>query len=54
MEKRLAVRNLSDLDPHPLVYALFASHPTAPERIALARTWSRLSAGSDAAPESGS
>jgi STE24 endopeptidase len=54
MEKRLAVRNLSDLDPHPLVYALFASHPTAPERIALARTWSRPSAGSNAGPESGS
>ncbi len=36
-ERRLAVRNLSDLDPNPLVYGLFATHPTAPERIALAR-----------------
>ena len=40
-EKRLAVNNLSDLDPHPLVYAWFFSHPSAPERIALARTWDR-------------
>ena len=40
-EKRLATTNLSDLDPHPLVYALFFTHPTAPERIALARTWAR-------------
>jgi Zn-dependent protease with chaperone function len=39
MQRQLAVRNLSDLDPHPLVYGLFASHPTAPERIALARRW---------------
>jgi len=38
-EKRLARTNLSDLDPHPLVYALFFTHPTAPERIALARAW---------------
>ena len=38
-EKRLAETNLSDLDPHPLVYALFFTHPTAPERIALARAW---------------
>ncbi len=39
--RRLALTNLSDLNPHPLVYGLFATHPTAPERIALARTWSR-------------
>jgi len=42
MQRRLAVTNLSDLDPHPLVYGLFASHPSAPERIALARTWANL------------
>jgi STE24 endopeptidase len=41
-EKRLAVVNLSDLDPHPLVYAFFFTHPAAPERIALAREWDRL------------
>lgn len=42
MQRALAVQGLSDLDPHPLVYAVFASHPTSPERIALARTWARL------------
>jgi len=42
MQRRLAVANLSDLDPLPLVYGLFASHPTAPERIALARDWEKL------------
>ncbi len=40
-ERRLAVRNLSDLDPSPVVYGLFATHPSSPERIALARTWAR-------------
>jgi len=42
MQRRLAVANLSDLDPAPLIYGLFASHPTAPERIALARDWEKL------------
>lgn len=41
-ERRLSLRNLSDLAPGPLVYGLFATHPTGPERIALARTWARL------------
>ena len=40
-EKRLAVTNLADLDPHPLLYAFFFTHPTTPERIALARAWER-------------
>lgn len=39
VQRRLAVTNLSDLDPHPLAYALFASHPSTTERIALARRW---------------
>jgi STE24 endopeptidase len=39
LQRRLAVRNLSDLDPSPVVYGLFATHPTAPERIAIARRW---------------
>lgn len=38
-EQTLAVTNLADLDPHPLLYAWFFSHPTSPERIALARAW---------------
>jgi len=39
MQRRLATVNLSDLDPSPLVFGMFASHPTAPQRIALARNW---------------
>ena len=39
MQRRLAVRNLSDLDPSPLVFGMFASHPTSPQRIAIARAW---------------
>lgn len=41
-EKRLALTNLSDLDPNPVVYAFFSTHPTSPQRIALAREWARL------------
>ena len=42
MQKRLSVTNLSDLDPSPVVFGLFATHPTGPQRIALARTWGEL------------
>ncbi|HWH31209.1 MAG TPA: M48 family metalloprotease [Egibacteraceae bacterium] len=41
-QKRLALSNLSDLDPHPLAYAFFASHPSVTERLSLAREWERL------------
>ena len=41
-EQRLSTANLSDLDPNPVVYALFFTHPSGPERIALAREWERL------------
>jgi STE24 endopeptidase len=43
MHRRLALANLSDLDPPPLLYTLLFTHPTPPERIAAARTerWSR-------------
>jgi STE24 endopeptidase len=40
--RRLALTNLSDLDPHPLAYAFFATHPSVTERLALAREWERL------------
>ena len=40
-ERRLAVTNLSDLRPNRVLYLMFASHPSAPERIALARAWAR-------------
>ena len=41
-QRRLAVTNLSDLDPHPLAYVFFATHPGVTERLALAREWERL------------
>jgi STE24 endopeptidase len=39
MQRSLAVSALSDLDPNWLIYTMFASHDTAPQRIALSRTW---------------
>lgn len=42
VEQRLATANLSDLTPAAWAYVLFYTHPTAPERIALAREWQRL------------
>ncbi|RCG28398.1 M48 family peptidase [Sphaerisporangium album] len=41
MQRRLAVTNLSDLSPDAFEYFLYASHPTPPQRIALARSWAR-------------
>jgi STE24 endopeptidase len=41
-EKKLATTNLSDLSPNWLVYNLFYTHPSDPERLALAREWERL------------
>jgi STE24 endopeptidase len=41
MQRALSVRNISDLRPHPVEYVLWASHPTGPERIAMARAWAR-------------
>ena len=41
MQQRLSTTNLSDLDPSPLVFGMFATHPTGPQRIALARNWAR-------------
>ena len=39
LQESLAVRNLSDLDPSWFAYAMFATHPTAGQRIAMARQW---------------
>jgi STE24 endopeptidase len=39
VEKRLDRTNLSDLDPNPFVYGMFFTHPSGPERIAMARAW---------------
>jgi STE24 endopeptidase len=41
MQRRLAVTNLSDLQPAWWQTALFATHPSAPWRIAMARAWAR-------------
>ena len=49
-ERTLQVRNLGDLDPNPVVYGLFASHPSGPERIAIARTWARQEGVPDPPP----
>ena len=35
----LAVENLGDLSPPKTIYLFFASHPTAPERLAAGRAW---------------
>ncbi|WP_245674888.1 M48 family metallopeptidase [Herbidospora cretacea] len=39
MQRNLALRNISDLSPSPLEYVLYSSHPTGPQRIAMARSW---------------
>ena len=41
MQRQLALTNIGDLDPPPILFGLFASHPTTPQRIAMARTWAR-------------
>jgi STE24 endopeptidase len=41
MQRALSVQNLSDLRPNPIEYDLWATHPTGPERIAMARAWAR-------------
>lgn len=42
MQRRLAVTNISDLSPDAMEYLLYASHPSSPERIAMARAWAKL------------
>ncbi|MEV0229075.1 M48 family metallopeptidase [Nonomuraea sp. NPDC050786] len=42
MQKRLAVTNVSDLSPDAVEYVLYASHPSTPERIAMARAWAKV------------
>jgi STE24 endopeptidase len=39
MQHDLAVQNIAGLDPAPWRFAMFASHPTPPQRIEIARTW---------------
>lgn len=42
MQRDLSVRNLSDPSPDAFDYVMYATHPTGPQRIAMARDWSRL------------
>ncbi|MEV4005357.1 M48 family metallopeptidase [Actinomadura sp. NPDC049753] len=42
MQHALSVRNISDLDPDTAEYLLWLTHPSAPDRIAMARDWARL------------
>jgi STE24 endopeptidase len=42
MQKRLATANISDLSPDAFEYFLYASHPSTPQRIAMARSWALL------------
>jgi Zn-dependent protease with chaperone function len=42
MQRELAVRNVGDLEPNPVEYVLWFTHPSAPQRIAMARHWARL------------
>lgn len=42
LQRALALSSYRDPDPPPLLHVWFASHPTTPERIALARTWEQL------------
>jgi STE24 endopeptidase len=42
MQRSLALAAKADLDPPAILFGMFASHPTPPQRIAVARTWARL------------
>ena len=42
MQRSLSVRNLSDPEPNPFDYVMYATHPTGPQRIAMSRDWARL------------
>lgn len=42
MQHRLAVTAKADVTPNPFLAWWFGTHPTAPQRIAAARTWARL------------
>jgi STE24 endopeptidase len=54
MQRSLSVRNLSDLRPGPLEYVLWGTHPTGPERIAMARIWARVHNRPEPSPLAGS
>ena len=45
LERRLAVRNVSDPDPPPVLHLMFGTHPTTLERIGYGVTWARRNNG---------
>ena len=45
LERRLAVRNVSDPDPPRALHLLFGTHPTTLERIGYGVTWARRNNG---------
>ncbi|WP_460351816.1 M48 family metallopeptidase [Actinoallomurus acanthiterrae] len=42
MQRSLSVSDLDDLSPNPFAYALWNTHPSGPQRIAMGRAWARL------------
>jgi STE24 endopeptidase len=57
MQRALALASKADLDPPAIVFGMFASHPTTPQRIALARAWAQRNDAqepADLAPVAGS
>ncbi|MGH3239497.1 MAG: M48 family metallopeptidase [Spirillospora sp.] len=42
MQHELSVRNISDLNPDAMEYLLWLTHPSGPDRIAMARSWARM------------
>jgi STE24 endopeptidase len=44
-QRKLAIDGLDDLEPPTVLYVLFDDHPTAPQRIAMARDYQRQHPG---------
>jgi STE24 endopeptidase len=42
MQHELSVRNINDLNPNWAEYLLWMTHPSGPDRIAMARNWSKM------------
>ncbi|MBO2461800.1 M48 family metallopeptidase [Actinomadura sp. LCR2-06] len=42
MQHELSVRNIDDPNPNWAEYLLWMTHPSGPDRIAMARTWSKM------------
>lgn len=56
MHRRLATKNLSDLKPNPILYAMFASHPSTTLRLGHARDYAKrhdIELSPQAKPETG-